>query len=61
MHSEPESRGAVEERSHALLQPPVTPPPRATFPSYDLYFPALPVKKVGRAAEEGPTIQGWLS
>lgn len=52
METEQQSRGAVEERSHGVLPPAITPRPAATFPSYDLCFPALPVKKGG-----GPTIQ----
>lgn len=36
----------------------LSPLPRATFPSYDLCFPALPVKKgVGTSRGGGPTIQ----
>lgn len=43
-----------------LAAPP--PQPRATFPSYDLCFPALPEKKEeGNGREGGPTIQvGYL-
>lgn len=31
----------------------LSPLPRATFPSYDLCFPALPVKKAGRTGRGG--------
>lgn len=37
----------------------LSPSPRATFPSYDLCFPALPVKKEGGPAEEGAHPAGW--
>lgn len=41
-----------------LLSLPPPPQPRATFPSHDLCFPALPVKKEeGTGRGGGPTIQ----
>lgn len=49
-------------RGHMSFSLLLSPLPRATFPSYDLCFPSLPVKRGGGGlAEEGAHHSGWLS